>query len=157
MLLIQNGYIKTMTGADIECGAVLIGDDGKIAAVGKDIAAPAGATVVDAGGRLVTPCCVDAHCHIGMEVQAVRWEGNDVNERSDPLTPHLRAIDAIYPQDPMFAEEAEKITRPPELDMEETPPDRPTLDDYVPEVESPVDMTVEELIEEAQRGDSDIE
>ena len=104
MLLIKNGYVKTMAGADIENGSVLIGDDGKIIAVGKNIAAPAGATVVDAGGRLVTPGCVEAHCHIGVHDQAMRWEGNDVNERSDALTPHLRAIDAIYPQDTMFAE-----------------------------------------------------
>ena len=104
MLLIQNGYVKPMVGADIKNGAVLIGDDGKIIAVGKDIAAPAGAAVVDAGGRLVTPGCVEAHCHIGVHDQALRWEGSDVNERSEPLTPHLRAIDGIYPQDEMFTE-----------------------------------------------------
>ena len=56
-------------------------------------------------------------------------------------------------RDPMFAEEAELITRPPEMDQEEIPPEKPTLDDYVPEVESPVDMTVEELIREAQAGE----
>ena len=53
-------------------------------------------------------------------------------------------------RDPMFAEEAELVTRPPELPEETPPPDRPTLDDYVPEVESPVTMTVEELIREAE-------
>ncbi|MDY5221030.1 MAG: hypothetical protein SPH82_10730 [Eubacteriales bacterium] len=52
--------------------------------------------------------------------------------------------------DPMFAEEAVLPTRPPELDAEVVPPEHPTLDDYVPEVETPVDRTVEELIEEAQ-------
>ena len=53
--------------------------------------------------------------------------------------------------DPMFAEEAQLPTRPPELDMEIVPPDRPTLDDYVPEVETPVDKTADELILEAQQ------
>lgn len=52
--------------------------------------------------------------------------------------------------DPMFAEEAEVPTRPPELDAEEEQIEHPTLDDYVPEVETPVDKTVEELIEEAK-------
>ena len=52
MLLIKNGYIKTMAGADIQNGCILIGDDGKIAAVGADVSAASGATVVDAGGRL---------------------------------------------------------------------------------------------------------
>ena len=52
--------------------------------------------------------------------------------------------------DPMFAEEAELPTRPPELDAEEAQREHPTLDDYVPEVETPVDKTVEQLIEEAK-------
>ena len=54
-------------------------------------------------------------------------------------------------RDPMFAEEEERIERPAELDEEEPQPEHPTLDDYVPEVESPVDMTVEELIREAEK------
>ena len=52
--------------------------------------------------------------------------------------------------DPMFAETAELPTRPPELDAEEAQREHPTLDDYVPEVETPVDKTAEELIEEAK-------
>ena len=52
--------------------------------------------------------------------------------------------------DPMFAEEAALPTRPPELDAEEEQIEHPTLDDYVPEVETPVDRTVEQLIEEAK-------
>ena len=104
MLLIKNGYIKTMAGSDIENGCVLIGDDGKIAAVGTELTAPEGAVVIDAQGRLVTPGCVDAHCHIGMFNSAVGWEGADGNEWSDPVTPHMRAIDSIYPQDETFAQ-----------------------------------------------------
>ena len=53
MLLIKNGYIKPMVGADLENGCVLIDDNGKIAAVGADLEAPAGATVIDAEGRQV--------------------------------------------------------------------------------------------------------
>lgn len=52
--------------------------------------------------------------------------------------------------DPMFAEEAVQVTRPPELDEEEIPLEHPTLDDYVPEEETPVDKTAAELIKEAQ-------
>ena len=54
--------------------------------------------------------------------------------------------------DPMFAEEAEQPTRPPELDAEESQPDHPTLDDYVPEVETPVDVTADELIRRAEEA-----
>lgn len=103
MLLIKNGYVKTMAGADIENGCVLIGDDGKIAAVGANISETEGMTVIDAAGKLVTPGCVEAHCHIGVHNSAMRWEGMDVNERSDPLTPQMRAIDGINPMDETFA------------------------------------------------------
>lgn len=102
MLLIKNGKIKTMAGADIENGCVLIGDDGKIAYVGETADESADMTVIDAEGRLVTPGCVEAHCHIGVHNSAMRWEGADYNERSDPLTPHMRAIDGINPIDETF-------------------------------------------------------
>ena len=102
MLLIKNGHVKTMVGEDIISGCVLIGDDGKIAAVGADIEAPEGAEIIDAAGRLVTPGCVDAHCHIGLDNEAMGWEGHDYNEIVDPITPQMRAIDSINPQDEAF-------------------------------------------------------
>ncbi len=101
MLLIRNGHIKTMAGSELENGCVLIGDDGKIVSVAESIEAP-GAQVIDAGGRLVTPGCVDAHCHIGLDNEASGWEGKDYNEIVDPITPQMRAIDSIYPQDEAF-------------------------------------------------------
>ena len=103
MLLIINGSVKTMAGQEYANGSVLIGDDGKIAAVGEGLEAPASATVIDAQGRLVTPGCVEAHCHIGLDNEAVGWEGRDYNEIVEPITPQLRAIDSIYPQDEAFA------------------------------------------------------
>ena len=102
MLYIKNGYIKTMAGPDIENGCLLIGDDGKIAAVGADISCPEGAQVIDAQGRLVTPGCVEAHCHVGLDNQGMGWEGRDYNEIVDPITPQMRAIDSINPMDEAF-------------------------------------------------------
>ena len=102
MLFIKNGYVKTMAGADIENGSVLIDDNGKIAAVGTNLEAPAGAEVIDAEGRLVTPGCVEAHCHIGLDNEGMGWEGHDYNEIVDPLSPQMRAIDSINPQDEAF-------------------------------------------------------
>ncbi len=101
MLLIKNGYVKTMAGPDIPGGDVLI-DNGKIVSVGMGIQAP-DAQVIDACGRLVTPGFVEAHCHIGLDNEGVGWEGRDYNEAVDPCTPQLRAIDSIYPQDEAFA------------------------------------------------------
>ena len=101
MLLIKNGYIKSMAGPDLPNGCVLIGDDGKILSVAEHIDAPE-ATVIDAEGRLVTPGCVDAHCHIGLDNEACGWEGHDYNEMTDPVTPQMRAIDSINPMDEAF-------------------------------------------------------
>lgn len=102
MLLIKNGHIKPMAGPELENGCVLIGDDGRIAAVGAELEAPAGTETIDAGGRLVTPGCVEAHCHIGLDNEGMGWEGHDYNEIVEPLTPHLRAIDSINPMDEAF-------------------------------------------------------
>ncbi len=102
MIFIKNGQIKTMAGPDIALGCILIGDDGKIAAVGADIPCPENAAVIDAQGRLVTPGCVDAHCHIGLDNQGMGWEGRDYNEIVDPITPQMRAIDSINPMDEAF-------------------------------------------------------
>ena len=102
MLLIKNGHIKTMAGPEIENGCVLIGDDGKILAVGQTIDVPEGCTVIDAQGKLVTPGLVEAHCHIGLHNEAVGWEGMDYNEGIDPVTPQMRAIDSIWPMDEAF-------------------------------------------------------
>lgn len=102
MILIKGGKIKPITGAEIENGELLIGDDGKIAAIGKTVDAPADAKVIDATGCLVTPGLIDAHCHIGIDEEGMRWEGNDCNEYSSPVTPEMRSIDGINPRDEAF-------------------------------------------------------
>lgn len=104
MIFIKNGYIKPIVGTDIENGCVLIDDNGKIAAIGADLAAPENAQIIDAEGRMVTPGCVEGHCHIGLHNESVRWEGADYNESTDPITPQMRAIDSINPMDGYFAD-----------------------------------------------------
>ena len=103
MLLIKNAHIKTMAGTELENGCILVGDNGKIAQIAETIYAE-DAQVIDAEGRLVTPGCVEAHCHVGLSTAGIRWEGSDYNESTDPVTPHLRAIDSIYPQDERLTE-----------------------------------------------------
>ena len=95
MLLIKNGHIKPITAEEIENGCILVDDNGKIAAIGKDIAAPEGAEVIDAEGRLVTPGCVEAHCHIGLDGIATREK--DYNENLNPIVPNVQALDGIDP------------------------------------------------------------
>lgn len=103
MILIENGKILTMTGKVYEQGSILI-DNGKIIDVQEKIDAPAGAEVIDAEGLFVMPGIIDAHCHLGMLEDSIGFEGADGNEASSPITPHLRAIDAINPMDINFKE-----------------------------------------------------
>ncbi len=98
---ITNATIMTMEGT-VLCPGYIDFDGGKITALGAMADAPAltaGQTVLDAEGGYVLPGFVDAHSHIGICEEGRRWEGDDCNERSDPVTPNLRAIDGIYPHD----------------------------------------------------------
>lgn len=104
MLILKNGKVLTMVGEEF-IGDVAI-DNGKIAAIGKDLTAP-GAEVRDVKGMYVMPGFVDAHCHIGMWEDGMGSEGSDGNECTNPITPELRAIDAINPFDPCFREACE--------------------------------------------------
>lgn len=106
MIVIKNGYIKTMAGEDIENGQIII-EEGKIKAVGKDLEVPEDAEIIDAKGMLVTPGFVDGHCHIGMWEEGIGFEGEDGNEDTEPITPQLRAIDAINPLDQGFIDAIE--------------------------------------------------
>lgn len=106
MILIKGGNIYTMDKGVLEGGFVLI-KDGRIAEVGRG--EPAGRyedleRVIDASGMYVMPGFVDAHCHIGLFEEGIGFEGEDGNEMTDPITPHLRAIDAINPMDKAFGE-----------------------------------------------------
>ena len=60
---------------------------------------PAGAEVIDAAGKWVLPGFIDAHAHAGVSEEAEGWAGQDTNERTDPVTAQVRALDAINPAD----------------------------------------------------------
>ena len=60
MLLIRAGKIKPIVGEEMENGELLIGDDGKIAAIGQKVDAPEGVEVLDASGCLVTRTAISA-------------------------------------------------------------------------------------------------
>jgi len=99
MLAIKNGKLITITDGIIENGTVLI-DDGKIVAVGKDINIPNDADIIDATGKWITPGFIDAHSHISVEsMPHALGELSDLNETTSPITPQIRSIDALYPED----------------------------------------------------------
>ena len=103
MLLIQNAHILPIVGDEMESGSLLL-DGGRIAAIGTQLPVPPEAEVIDARGRLVSPGCVEAHCHVGLDNEAMNWEGADFNEMVDPVTPQMRAIDSINPLDEGLAD-----------------------------------------------------
>lgn len=99
VLAITNAKVLTITNGTLCKGTVLV-DGGKIvAAGGTDVPIPRGAQVIDAAGRMVTPGIIDAHAHVAIWEEGLGWEGDDVNEITDPLTPHVRALDAINPDE----------------------------------------------------------
>jgi imidazolonepropionase-like amidohydrolase len=106
MLIIKNARLLTMEGEYPEYGDIAV-DGGKIAGVAVSIAPSGDDEVVDATGLWALPGIVDAHCHIGMWEDGIGEEGADGNESVDPVTPHLRAIDAINPMDHAFQEARE--------------------------------------------------
>jgi len=89
-ILIKDAIVMTVTHGNITNGSIYI-KDGKIAAVGGTVNAPASATVIDAGGKYLTPGIVDSHSHIALD--------DDVNEATNPITPHMMMKDAFDYQD----------------------------------------------------------
>lgn len=84
--LIRNATVLTITNGVIENGSVLIRGS-KIAAVGRDVNAPAGATIIDAAGKFVMPGIIDSHSHTAVD--------GSVNEISLPNTGMVRIADAL--------------------------------------------------------------
>ena len=101
--LIRGGLVHDAVHRDA-CKADILLADGKIAAIGTDLTAPADAVVFDADGLDVFPGFVDAHTHIGLDGYGIGYEGCDYNEMNDIWTPQLRAIDGINPRDPSLAD-----------------------------------------------------
>ncbi|KMT23360.1 amidohydrolase [Clostridium cylindrosporum] len=102
-LLIKGGRILTVSSKIIEKGDILI-KNGKIADIAEEINIRDADETIDATGLTITPGLIEAHCHIGIFEDSIGEGGNDGNESTDPLTPHLRAIDAINPMDRAFLE-----------------------------------------------------
>src|SRR6266567_331166 len=93
---IVGGRIVPITGEPVDGGTVLV-QDGKVTAVGGDVAVPDGVRVIDAAGSWVLPGFIEAHGHVGVHEEAEGWAGSDTNEMTDPVTAQVRALDAINP------------------------------------------------------------
>ena len=104
-LAIVHGKVLTMSDkvpGVINEGTVLLNDEIIEDILDKNAEIPDGYRIIDAKGCFVMPGIVEAHCHMGITEEKKGMEGDDCNEGVDPITPSLRAIDAINPMDDAF-------------------------------------------------------
>ncbi|NHK31128.1 MAG: amidohydrolase [Asgard group archaeon] len=91
--------IIPVTSEPIKNGFILIDDKGKIAKIGliKDL--PKDVELINAKKLIAFPGLIDSHCHAGVFEESIGMGLQDGNESTDPITPHVRVLDAINPMD----------------------------------------------------------
>lgn len=100
-VVIRNATVMTATGQEIPHGSVLL-KEGRIAAVGANVAAPNDAVVVDGSGKYVTPGLIDTHSHLGVYAAPGTFGEDDGNEATNPVTAEVWAEHSFWPQDPQI-------------------------------------------------------
>jgi imidazolonepropionase-like amidohydrolase len=99
--LVRGATVLDGNGGELANADVLM-QDGRIAAVGQNLAAPEGVTVIDGSGRFVTPGIIDAHSHLGVYPSPSIDATSDGNELTQPNTAEVWAEHSVWPQDPGF-------------------------------------------------------
>lgn len=102
-ILLKNATIYPITSETIRNGDVLI-EDGTIVKVGKNITTATNVKMIDCGELFLLPGFIDVHTHLGLYDEGTGWAGNDANETAEALTPHIRAMDGVYPFDTAFSD-----------------------------------------------------
>ncbi|WP_422921357.1 amidohydrolase [Sphingomonas donggukensis] len=100
--LVRNVTIFDGEGGRIDGGSALFAD-GKIVAIGQSVDAPAGATVIDGAGKVLTPGIIDIHSHLGDYPSPGVQANSDGNEATGPVTADVWAEHSVWPQDPGFS------------------------------------------------------
>ena len=99
--VIQNADIYDGNGGKLVGGALRL-ESGKIAEIGQTVAVPAGAVVIDARGKWLTPGIIDIHSHMGDYPSPGVEANSDGNEATGPNRSEVWAEHSIWPQDPQF-------------------------------------------------------
>jgi imidazolonepropionase-like amidohydrolase len=96
-IAITNGKVFTMTGPVLEKATIVI-QNGIITDVGPSVAAPAGARVIDAAGKIVVPGLIDGNCRVGLDEVSLVASTVDSSEDTNPITPQMRVVDGFFPE-----------------------------------------------------------
>jgi imidazolonepropionase-like amidohydrolase len=102
-ILLKNATVYPITANPFKNGDVLI-EEGLIKKAGKNLSTPADVKIIDCSGLFLFPGFIEVHSHLGLYDEGTGWAGNDANETAEALTPHIRAIDGVYPLDPAFSD-----------------------------------------------------
>ena len=100
-LALTDACIMTGTGDVLNNGTILI-RDARIEAIGTNVRVPADAEAWSLKDKVIIPGMIDAHTHLGLTQDGVGAAHSDEDEVDDPIVPHLRALDAINPEDIAF-------------------------------------------------------
>lgn len=99
-MLLKNGLVFLLEEKGFVKRDILI-EKGKIQRISEKID---GQDFYDCEGKYIMPGLIEAHSHIGMWEEGIGWEGDDGCESASPVTPAVRAIDAVNPMDIAFKE-----------------------------------------------------
>ncbi|MEH7181135.1 amidohydrolase [Neobacillus vireti] len=102
-ILLKNAIVYPITSGPIQNGEVII-ENGKIINIGKNLEVDTTVKIIDCNNQYLLPGFIDVHTHLGLYDEGTGWAGNDANETAEAMTPHIRAIDGVYPLDPAFSD-----------------------------------------------------
>ena len=94
--VIRNARIVTVSGADIENGTLVI-SNGRIAAVGANATAPAGAQEIDGRGLIVYPGMIDLATNMGLAEVPTGAPGTMDTQELGDMNPNISAVWAVNP------------------------------------------------------------
>lgn len=97
--LVKSATVYTIKETPNVMDVLVVG--GKIAKISKKIVNK-NAIVIDGKDKFLFPGFIDVHTHLGLYDEGTGWAGNDANEKSEIMTPHIRALDGVYPLDSGF-------------------------------------------------------
>jgi imidazolonepropionase-like amidohydrolase len=100
-ILFKNATIYPITSDPLTNSDLLV-ESGKIKEIGFQLKADTETEIIDCAGQYLLPGFIDVHTHLGLYDEGTGWAGNDANETIEAMTPHIRAMDSVYPLDPGF-------------------------------------------------------